>query len=106
MGTNCCWKENKDANDSQSGNVSKPEANKEDDKKRDVKKNANAKNAKRKSSSSLTKQTKEVEVKKETQEVLEKRSSTASFHSATSFNENIHNSSFTNSSIIDEKYQG
>ena len=101
MGTNCCWKENKDANDSQSGNVSKPEANKDDDKKRDVKKNA-----KRKSSSSLTKQTKEVEVKKETQEVLEKRSSTASFHSATSFNENIHNSSFTNSSIIDEKYQG
>ena len=101
MGTNCCWKENKDANDSQNGNVSKPEANKEDDKKRDVKKKA-----KRKSTSSLTKQTKEVEVKKETQEVLEKRSSTASFHSATSFNENIHNSSFTNSSIIDEKYQG
>ena len=101
MGTNCCWKENKDANDSQSGNVSKPEANKEEDKKRDVKKKA-----KRKSTSSLTKQTKEVEVKKETLEVLEKRSSTASFHSATSFNENIHNSSFTNSSIIDEKYQG
>ena len=101
MGTNCCWKENKDANDSQSGNVSKPEANKEDDKKRDVKKKA-----KRKSTSSLTKQTKEVEVKKETLEVLEKRSSTASFHSATSFNETIHNSSFTNSSIIDEKYQG
>ena len=101
MGTNCCWKENKDANDSQSGNVSKSEANKEEDKKRDVKKKA-----KRKSTSSLTKQTKEVEVKKETLEVLEKRSSTASFHSATSFNENIHNSSFTNSSIIDEKYQG
>ena len=103
MGTNCCWKENKDANDSQNGNVSKPEANKEDDKKRDVKKKTTAK---RKSTSSLTKQTKEVEVKKETLEVLEKRSSTASFHSATSFNETIHNSSFTNSSIIDEKYQG
>ena len=107
MGTKCCWKENKDNSENQKdAEVNKTEAKKQGSQKDNQKKNVSIKKKSYTYSSLQNKKSKE-EVKKEiVGEIQDKRSSTASFHSATSFNENAHNPSFNNNDIIDEKYQG
>ena len=104
MGTKCCWTENKDNSENQT-DVKKE---KSDIKKKDNKKDKkNENNIKRKSYPLQSKKGKE-ELKKEESgvDVLDKRSSTASFHSATSFNDNNQISSANNTDITSSKYQG
>ena len=104
MGTKCCWKENKDNSENQTDvKKEKSDVKKKDNTK--VKKNEN--NIKRKSYPLQSKKGKE-ELKKEESgvDVLDKRSSTASFHSATSFNDNNQISSANNIDITSSKYQG
>ena len=104
MGTKCCWKENKDNSENQT-DVKKE---KSDAKKKDhTKDKKNENNIKRKSYPLQSKKGKE-ELKKEEPaiDVLDKRSSTASFHSATSFNDNNQISSANNTNITLSKYQG
>merc|ERR1712150_48413 len=52
------------------------------------------------------KKEKQQDVKKEVVDFQDKRSSTASFHSATSLNEIVHNSISNNNDINASKYQG
>ena len=104
MGTKCCWTENKDNSENQT-DVKKE---KSDIKKKDNKKDKkNENNIKRKSYPLQSKKGKE-ELKKEDSgiDILDKRSSTASFHSATSFNDNNQISSAKNTDITLSKYQG
>ena len=107
MGTKCCWAENKDNSENQSDiKVDKSDAKKKEstkDKKSVIKRS----DIKRKSYPLQSKKGKE-ELKKEDSKVdaLDKRSSTASFHSATSCNDNIQVSNPNNTEIIDSKYQG
>ena len=109
MGTKCCWKENKDTSENQKD----VEVNKTDTKKKEAQKDNQKKNViikrkdiKRKSYPLLDKKSKE-DVKKETVgDIPDKRSSTASFHSATSFNDTTQHPISNNNDIVDEKYQG
>ena len=104
MGTKCCWKENKDNSENQTdAKDEKPDVKKKDNAKE--KKNAN--NIKRKSYPLQSKKGKEDLKKEETGvDVLDKRSSTASFHSATSCNDNSQILNPNNSNIISSQYQG
>ena len=108
MGTKCCWKENKDNSENQNVNVNKPSGRKQtgkDNHKKDV-------NPKRKSfplrsitEISIPNKKNKEEIKKDI-DVQDKRSSTASFHSASSCNDTLNTSSSNNNNILSDKYQG
>lgn len=106
MGTKCCWTENKDTSENQTDvNINKSDVKKQEavkDKKSVIKR----KDIKRKSYPLQNKKDKDGLKKDDsTIDVLDKRSSTASFHSATSCNENNQVSNPTNA-VISSKYQG
>ena len=105
MGTKCCWKENKDNSENQTDvDVKKSDVKKKEVKILEDKKNVN--NIKRKSYPLQNKKDKGGLKKEDSAiDVLDKRSSTASFHSATSCNESSPVSNPTNSDIS-SKYQG
>ena len=110
MGTKCCWKENKDNSENQKDvEVNKTDTKKKESLKDNQKKNVNIKRKSLKTLKEIpleTKKSKE-DVKKETVgDIQDKRSSTTSFHSATSCNDTTQNSISNNNELIDEKYQG
>ena len=102
MGTKCCWKENKDNQEHRSVDANKFGETKEA-RKGDNKKNVNIK---RKSYPSQNKKNNGKLKRIQDIEIQEKRSSTASFHSASSFIETTNTSISNNNDSFDAKYQG
>ena len=110
MGTKCCWKENKDNSENQKDvEVNKTDTKKKESQKDNQKKNVNIKRKSLKSLKEIPLQnnkSKEDVKKENVGDIQDKRSSTASFHSATSCNDTKQNQIANNNDIIDEKYQG
>ena len=109
MGTKCCWQENNDNSEQKSAN-SYASVKEKDARTADNNKNVNIK---RKSYPLQNKNHKQKDLKrlqdlklKEDIEIQDKRSSTASFHSASSFDETTITSFSTNNGSFDARYQG
>ena len=104
MGTNCCWQENEESPKNKKVNVNKPVEQKGNGKPIPKKEAVKYKDVKRKSYPLQNKKNKE-DIKKDT-EAQDKRSSTASFHSASSSTEVVPTLISNNSNIPADRYQG